>query len=99
MLDLKPLGTRLIVKQDELKSEIIILSNAKSLELTEGVVLVTGVEVDRVGVGDRVYYGKYAGVPVERDREKYMLMDQQDILCIITPPVEVAVVEQEVAHA
>lgn len=87
MLDIKPFTTRLIVKQKEVKQVglIIIPENAKSMEATEGTVVAAGEEVSLVGVGDSVFYGRYAGFKLERAGEEYRMMDQADLLGLIQP--------------
>ena len=93
---IKPLGDRVLVKAIEkaetIKSGIIIPDTAKEKpqqgEITavgkgkttdEGKVLPLDVKV-----GDRVLYGKYSGTEIKIDDTDYLILNQDDILGIIS---------------
>ena len=93
-MNLKPLGDRVIVKQDEAEettaSGLFLASEAKE-KPTTGVVLAVGtgritddgktIPVP-VKEGDRVVYGKYGGTEVEVGGEKVVILRSDDIYAI-----------------
>ena len=82
-IDIIPLGGRLIVKQErapEYVGNIYIPENTKEMVPTEGIVVRIGEDVDKVSVGDKVYYGRYAGFSFERKKINYVFLNQDDIL-------------------
>lgn len=93
-MDLKPLGDRVIVKQDEVSEKsaggLYIASSTKE-KPTTGVVQAVGEgkmtdEGKRlpmpVKVGDHVVYGKYGGTEIEVDGEKVIILRADDIYAI-----------------
>lgn len=95
-MNLKPLGDRIVVKQDEAKevSEggLYLTNDAKEKPQT-GVVLAVGEgKVNNEGkhlpmpveVGDRVLYGKYGGTEVDVDGEKVIILRADDIYAAFT---------------
>lgn len=87
---IRPLSDRIIVKRLEAdstsKGGIIIPENAKE-KPARGEVLAVGPgrtlnsgELTQVGVGDRVIFERYAGVEVEFDGEKYLVVKAENIL-------------------
>ena len=93
-MQLKPLGDRVILKQQEAEektqSGIILPDSAKEKPQTAVVVAVgPGGVVDgktvtmEVQPGDQVVYAKYAGTEIEVEDEKYMIIKQDDILAIL----------------
>jgi co-chaperonin GroES (HSP10) len=86
-LDLQPIGTRIIVQTPLGKGKvgrIILPKSAMSQEITEGIVLAVGESCERIEEGQNVYYGQYAGIIIDRNGEKFVLMDEADVLCFIT---------------
>ena len=94
-MNLKPLGDRVIIKQDEAEektaSGLYLASEAKEKPQT-GVVLAVGEgKLDKEGtlvpvpvkVGDKVIYGKYGGTEIKLDGEDYLILSENDILAII----------------
>ncbi len=89
-LNIKPLGTRVVVKVQEAetktKSGIFIPDSAKEKPL-RGEVMAAGNgtkdEAMELKVGDVVLYGKYAGTKIELDGEEYLIMNQSDVLAVI----------------
>jgi chaperonin GroES len=96
MVDLKPLGDRLVVEpieRDETTASGILLPETAKEKPQEGRVLAVGpgrtddngnrVEME-VKEGDRVLYAKYAGteVKLEGDR-KVLIMKESDILALV----------------
>ncbi len=93
-MNIKPLGTRVLLKEIEseetTKSGIVLPSNAKEKPFMAEVVEIgpgegkDGKEIKMVvKKGDRVLYSKYAGTEVKLENEKYLLVNQDDILAVI----------------
>ncbi|MBE6466151.1 MAG: co-chaperone GroES [Eggerthellaceae bacterium] len=93
-MNLKPLGDRVIVKQDEVEettaSGLFIASSAKE-KPTTGVVLAVGEgklaeDGSRlpmpVAVGDHVIYGKFGGTEIEVEGETVIILRADDIYAI-----------------
>lgn len=93
-MNLKPLGDRVVIKQDEAEqttaSGLYIATESKE-KPTAGVVLAVG-EGKRnddgslcpmpVAVGDHVVYSKYAGMEIENEGEKVIILRADDIFAI-----------------
>lgn len=93
-MNLKPLGDRVIIKQDEAEqttaSGLYIATEVKE-KPSSGVVLAVGegkhsddgtlIPVP-VKVGDHVVYGKYAGTEIENEGEKVVIIRSDDIFAI-----------------
>lgn len=93
-MQIKPLGTRVLIKEIEneetTKSGIVLPATAKEKPIMAEVVATSPGEVKdgkkievEVKKGDRVIYSKYAGTEVKLDNEKYLLIKQDDILAVI----------------
>jgi len=89
-MNLKPLGDRIVVKQDEAQETtaggLYIAADAKEKPQT-GVVLAVGEGKHLpmpVKVGDRVLYGKYGGTEVDVDGEKVLILRADDIYACFT---------------
>ncbi len=85
MLDLQPVGERLIAKRKEVKQvgRIIIPGTTKQMEATEGKVIAVGRECLFCKAGDNIFFGRYSGVEIERGKEKYVVMNESDIIAFI----------------
>ena len=93
-MNLKPLGDRVIIKQDEAEETtaggLILAHDAKEKPQT-GIVLAVG-EGKRskdgniypmpVKVGDKVLYGKYGGTEVTVDGEDVMILRSDDLYAV-----------------
>lgn len=93
-MNLKPLGDRIIIKQDEAEmttaSGLFIAKETKEKPQT-GVVLAVGegkldnngnmVKVP-VSVGDRVIYGKFGGTEVEVGGETVLILRADDVYAV-----------------
>ncbi|MBE6464087.1 MAG: co-chaperone GroES [Eggerthellaceae bacterium] len=93
-MNLKPLGDRVIIKQDEAEETtaggLILAHDAKEKPQT-GIVLAVG-EGKRskdgniypmpVKVGDKVLYGKYGGTEVTVDGEEVMILRADDLYAV-----------------
>ncbi|MBR2886603.1 MAG: co-chaperone GroES [Bacteroidales bacterium] len=89
-LNIKPLGTRVVVKvqeaENKTKSGIYIPDSAKEKPQRGEIVAVgkgTKDEAMELKAGDIVLYGKYAGTSIEIDGEDYLIMNQSDVLAIV----------------
>lgn len=94
-MKLKPLADRVVVKRIEeeevKKGGIIIPDTAKEKPQKGEVVAVGPGRLDEKGnriplevkVGDKVIFSKYAGTEVKVGDEEYLVMREDDILCII----------------
>ena len=95
-MNLKPLGDRLIIKQDEAEmttaSGLFIAKENKEKPQT-GVVLAVGEgKLDKdgnlvkvpVAVGDRVIYGKFGGTEVEIEGETVLILRADDVYAVFT---------------
>lgn len=93
-MSLKPLGDRVIIKQDEAEektaSGLYLATESKEKPQT-GVVLAVGDgKLDKDGnrvpvpvqVGDRVLYGKYGGTEVRVDGEDVLIVRSEDLYCV-----------------
>ena len=93
-MNLKPLGDRVIIKQDEAEqttaSGLFIATESKE-KPSSGIVLAVG-EGKRnddgtlvpmpVAVDDHVVYSKYAGMEIENEGEKVVILRADDIFAI-----------------
>lgn len=79
---LTPFGDRIVVSPiDEKKVGGVIRPDGVKTKSSEGVVIAIGKEsVSEAKLGDRVMYGKYAGVEIHIEDLKYVVLHQDDIL-------------------
>ena len=94
IMNLKPLGDRVIVKRDEAESAtsagLLIASTSKEKPQTGIVVAVGEGKLDKDGNlvpvpvkdGDRVLYGKYGGTDITLDGEEVLILRADDILAL-----------------
>lgn len=92
-MNLKPLEDKLVIKKIEVEettqSGIVLPSSAKEEpNIAEIVAIGSGItedekKKDRVRVGDRVVFSKYAGTELELDKEKYTIIKFSDILAVV----------------
>lgn len=90
-MNLKPLGDRVIVKQDEAEQTTaggLILASDSKEKSQSGVILAVGEgKLDKDGklvpvpvkVGDRVVYGKYGGTEITIDGEDVLILRADDL--------------------
>ena len=95
-MNFKPLGDRVVVKQDEVqettKGGLLLTSNAKEKPQTGTVMAVGEGRYDNhgklipmpVAEGDKVAYSKYGGQEITIDGEDYMLFRADDLLGVYT---------------
>ncbi len=94
-MNLKPLADRVVIKRIEeeevKKGGIIIPDTAKEKPQKGEVVAVGPGRLDEQGKrmplevkkGDKVLFSKYAGTEVKIGDEEYLVMREDDILCIV----------------
>jgi len=94
-MKLRPLNDRIIVKrveeEEKTKGGIIIPDTAKEKPAEGKVVAVgkgqIGPDGKRIPVdmkkNDRILFGKYGGQEVKIEGEEYLIMREDDVLCII----------------
>lgn len=93
-MNLKPLGDRVIIKQDEAESTtasgLYLATEAKEKPQT-GVVLAVGDgKLDKDGkhlpmpvkVGDRVIYGKFGGTEITNEGEEVLILRADDLYAV-----------------
>ena len=93
-MNLKPLGDRVIIKQDEAEektaSGLYLASEAKEKPQTGTVLAVGEGKMDKDGKylpmpvkeGDKVLYGKYGGTEVTVDGEEVMSLRADDLYAV-----------------
>ena len=93
-MSLKPLGDRVIVKQDEAEERTaggLILAHDSKEKPTTGIVLAVGPgKMDKEGnylpmpvaEGDRVLYSKYGGTEVSAEGEDVVILRADDIYAV-----------------
>ncbi len=94
-VQLQPMGERLVIQREEGESTtaggIVLPDSAKEKPSRGKVVAIgTGKLLDdgsrsksQLKVGDRVLFSSYAGENVEIDDVEYLLMREDDVLCVI----------------
>ena len=94
-MNLKPLGDRVIVKQDEAEETTasgLILSSGSKEKPQRGTVIAVGEgkrndsgELNPMPVeeGDKVIYGKYGGQEITVDGQDYLILRADDIYALI----------------
>jgi len=94
-MNLKPLGDRLMVEpieQEELTPSGIMLPETAKEKPMQGKVLAIGPGARRengariamdVSQGDTVLYTKYAGTEVKIENQKYLILNETDVLAIV----------------
>lgn len=95
MVNIKPLGDRVVVKvlqgEEKTKSGIVLPDTAKEkpqegevLAVGTGKLLENGTRVPmEVQVGDRVIFSKYAGTEIKIEGEEYLILSERDVLAVV----------------
>lgn len=93
-MNLKPLGDRVIIKQDEAESTtasgLYLATEAKEKPQTGTVLAVGEGKLDKDGnlipvpvkEGDKVLYGKYGGTEIHVDGEDVMILRADDLYAV-----------------
>ncbi len=89
MVNVKPLGDRVFVRQDEAaelsEGGIVLAGSAKAEKPLVGTVLSIGPEVKHVKVGDRVHFASYAGTPHTIGKTEIVVLREEEILGVEAP--------------
>ena len=94
-MKIRPLHDRILVKRQEekeMKKGGIIIPDSAKEKPQEGKVIAVGngkvtdegkkIPLD-VKAGDRILFGKYSGSEVTLDNEEYLILREEDVLCIL----------------
>ena len=94
-MKIRPLHDRILVKRQEekeMKKGGIIIPDSAKEKTQEGKVIAVGngkvtdegkkISLD-VKTGDRILFGKYSGSEVTLDNEEYLILREEDVLCIL----------------
>ena len=93
---IRPLGEKVLIKRLEAETKtkggIVLPDNAKEkpqrgtvLAVGDGKLLKDGKRAAfQVAKGDKVLFASYAGTEIKVDGEEYMLMDEADVLAILS---------------
>ena len=76
---LTPIGKRILVKPEEETQQIIVV-NTKPKRFS---IISIGDEVTKVKPGQIVYLDKYSGAEIEHEKEKFMVIEEYQILAKI----------------
>ena len=82
---IKPVGKRIIIKLEKDVEKTpggLIIPEMAQEKLYRGRVVAVHEECN-LNVGDLVMYDKYTGNIFEKDREKYMIIKVENILCVV----------------
>lgn len=95
-MNLVPLADRLVVDRVDnvsVTASGIVIPGSAAEKADQGTVLAVGpgkrnndgelIPID-IHVGDRVLFGKHSGQEVEIDKQKYLMLREDDVLAVIT---------------
>ena len=84
---INPVFNRIVVKRKEVttKTGIVLPDEAKnSLKASQGEIIAVGESAsDEFKTGQKIIWGKYAGVEVKRNGEVYLCMNDEDVIGLI----------------
>ena len=89
MKNIIPLGKRVLVRREDpikMKGSLYLPDSAKEKQ-REGIVMAIG-DINMsspLDIGDRVLFNPYAGAEVKGQGEDFLLLLEDDILCILEP--------------
>lgn len=86
----RPLGDRVAIKEDAVEKETeggLLLAGSAVEKPLKGVIVAIGAGLPKkpmeTKVGDRVAYGKYAGIKLEVDGETFLVMKESELIAVI----------------
>lgn len=83
---IKPINKKVLIKPDKAKEVsdggILLAPQAQERPRT-GKVIETANNCEQIQKGQKIMFGRYSGTPIEENNEKYILMNEKDILLII----------------
>ncbi len=77
---IRPVGKRVLVKGVEMTAGSLIIASQKPLQFR---VESLGDEATKVKVGDVIYMTKYAGVEIEHLSDKYLVVEESEIVAVV----------------
>lgn len=87
-MNIRPLEERVLVLPLQLEEKTIggiIIPNTDDSNVLHGKVVAIGLGVDLgISVGDTVLYVKNVGIELAHENEKYIIINQRDLLAVIT---------------
>jgi chaperonin GroES len=89
MAKVKPIGNRLLIKLTPQSSErvvggIVVSTNAKNDTPHTGTIIDIGAKVEGFTIGEVIIFGKYALTEVNIDGEKFHLINQEEVLGVLS---------------
>lgn len=84
-MNFRMLGTRVLLKpiyEEEIKNGILMPDTLEKKPIKFEVVSI-GDLVDEVEIGDNVLIGQYIGIEIEKDKEIYRIVEEEEILAKI----------------
>lgn len=72
-----PLSKRILIQPVELPKGSLLITNTKPSQFK---IIAIGDETSKVSVGDIVYLDKFAGCEIEHEKEKFIVVDESQIL-------------------
>lgn len=85
-MKIRPLKNKVLLKPEEVKEQKIgnlYIPDTAQEKKTIGEIIAVGPEVEGIKAKDSVLYSKYSGTEVELDGEKYIILEEDDIIAII----------------
>ena len=79
-IPLHTIGSQLIVKPVQTASSAILITNQKP---SQYYVCSIGPDVKSTQINDILYLTKHAGTEIEHEKEKYIIIDESQILAIL----------------
>lgn len=82
---MKALGNKLLVKVvvDEKENGLVIIPDAAKEEPQTAEVVLVGKDVSEIGVGDKIFFMKYTGVPFEKDGEEFKILAEPEVFMVL----------------
>ena len=86
---IKPFGKTILVERDKAEAEsaggIIMPDSVKERKINQGVVIALGTDEELyVSEGDVIVVNDFAGMEVEYDGAEYLVLPEEEIICILT---------------
>ena len=86
-MNIRPSEKRVLVLPLQVEEKTIggiIIPNTDDSNVLRGKVVAVGREVDTISVGDTVLYAKNVGIDFTYENEEYIIINQRDLLVVIT---------------
>jgi len=86
---IKPFGKTILVERDKAEAEseggILMPDSVKERKINQGIVRALGTDEELyVSIGDAIVFNEFAGVEVEYDGIEYLVIPEEEIICILT---------------